>query len=289
MAFRSAPLFILPLLAVAATTAHAADLIEAPPPQEFSPLTYISIEGGPVWVNSDIRSSDQDKLGNVDDGTGFYAAATLRRMFDPNWDWQITGTGTWLGETNADGGRFGDKANSDLDFQTADFDFGYHFNGNPLTRVLFGARVLHSTNSLDFDFGPDLSFLDGLTYHAEGWAVGPRVGLQSETMLGASKFGFVAEASGSVLFGSFDVDRNDDYSSGSSSESRTVTNLEGLAGLSWHATDNMTVTVGYRAQQWWGLRKDTKVVGFAPSNDYTIDVDKDVLVHGPFIRAGLTF
>jgi len=285
MAIRSAPLFILPLLAVAASNAHAADLIEAPPPQEFSPLTYISIEGGPVWVNSDIRSSDQDKLGNVDDGTSFYAAATLRRMFAPNWDWQITGTGTWLGETTAEGDQYGDKAKADLDYQTADFDFGYHFNGNALTRVLFGARILHSTNSLSYDNGFD----SRLTYDAKGWAVGPRVGLQSETMLGASKFGFVAEASGSVLFGSFDVDRNDYDSSGSSSESRTVTNLEGLAGLSWHATDNMTVTVGYRAQQWWGLRKETSVVGEGFDADYKIDVDKDVLVHGPFIRAGLTF
>lgn len=285
MASRSTPLFVLPLLAIAANTATAADLVETPP-QEFSPLTYISIEGGPVWVDSDIRASDQDKLGNVEDGTGFYAAATFRRMFDPSWDWQITGTGTWLGEATADG-LFDEKVRADLDFQTADLDFGYHFNGNPLTRLLFGARVLHSTNSLNYDSGVD--FVGRSSYDAEGWAIGPRVGLQSETILGASKFGFVAEASGSVLFGSFDVDRNNLGASESSSESRTLYNLEGLAGLSWHASDNLTFTIGYRAQQWWGLREDTSVVGAGFIGDYSIDVDEDVLVHGPFLRAGLTF
>lgn len=288
MALKSAPLFVLPLLAVAATSANAADLVEAPPPPEFTSINYISIEGGPVWASSDISASESDKLGNIEDGTGFYAAATYRRMFNPSWDWQITGTGTWLGEATADG-LFDEKVKADLDFQTADLDFGYHFNGNPLTRLLFGARVLHSTNSLNYDSGED--FIGKSSYDAEGWAIGPRVGLQSETMLGASKFGFVAEASGSVLFGSFDVDRSALWGGGteSSSESRTVYNLEGLAGLSWHASDNLTFTIGYRAQQWWGLREDTSVVGAGFDGDYNINVDEDVLVHGPFLRAGLTF
>jgi opacity protein-like surface antigen len=285
MASRIAPLFVLPLLAATAAPASAADLAPEPPPivESFAPWTYVSIEGGPVWTDNGLNQPEFDKFGDIEDGTGFYAAATLRRMFNPSWDWQLTGTGTWLPDINASN-EDGDTAHSDLDFQTVDFDFGYHFNGNPLTRLHFGARFLHASDSLDyFSEGYDEYF----SYEAKGWAIGPRVGLQSETMLGKSRFGFVAEASGSVLFGSFDVDRH--YSSGgtstSSNESRTVYNLEGLAGLSWHASDRMTFTVGYRAQQWWDLRKGAGI----DADGYLLQADEDVLVHGPFLRAAVTF
>mgnify|MGYP001151585567 CR=1 FL=1 len=282
MALKSAPLFVLPLLAVATTSASAADLAEAPPP-EFSPLTYISIEGGPVWSNSSLNEPNRDKFGDIDDANGFYAAATLRRMFNPSWDWQITGTGTWFSTLDAKG-EFS-EAHSDLDFQTVDLDLGYHVNGNPLTRLLFGARLLHSNDSLDYIYG-DGGFNFDYSYEAEGWAIGPRVGLQSETMLGGSQFGFVAEGSGSVLFGSFDVDRHDwDSGGSSSSQSRTVYNLEGLAGLSWHPSTNVAFTIGYRAQQWWNLREGAGI----NADGYRLEADEDVLVHGPFLRAAVNF
>lgn len=281
MPSRSAPLFILPIMAFAANTANAADLVETLPP-EFTPITYISIEGGPIWTDHGIRDTADDKFGNIEDGKGFYAAATLRRIFAPDWDWQITAIGTWLDETSAgDADSLDGRVRTDLDFQTVDLDFGYHLDQNPLTRLLFGARILHSTNSLGFrnDWVAE-------TFNAEGWAVGPRVGFQSETMLGGSQFGFVAEASGSVLFGNFNVDIDSEWrGSGSFRDTRTLYNLEGLAGLSWHVTDSLTLTGGYRAQQWWGLRKGTSV-GLV--ND-RLSVNENVLVHGPFARLGLTF
>lgn len=277
MSLKSRALFILPLIA-AVPAANAADMVVMPPP-EVSPINYLSIEGGPVWLQGDIEESGADKFGDIDDQDGFYGAITYRRMFNPNWDWQITGTATWFDELESSG-AFATKLTSDLDFQTIDLDAGYHFNGNPLTRFLFGLRVLHSEDSLSYDdAGPVF------TYDAEGWAVGPRVGVQSETMLGSSNFGFVAEASGSILFGSFDVDTSDVFSSEESSDSRTIYNLEGLAGLSWHASDTWTFTAGYRLQQWWGLREGTRVeVG-----DYALSADENPLIHGPFLRAATTF
>lgn len=251
------------------------------PPPEVSPINYLSIEGGPVWMEGDLEESGDDKFGDIDDQDGFYAAITYRRLFNLNWDFQVTATGTWLdeisGNTDPAGADF--TYNSDLDFQTIDLDAGYHFNGNPLTRFLFGVRVLHSEDSLRYDDQGNAP----VTYDAEGWAFGPRVGVQSETMLGGSRFGFVAEGSGSVLFGSFDVDtRNNDASP---DDSRTIYNLEGLAGLSWHATDTMTFTAGYRAQQWWNLREGTAVT----LGGYTLSADDDVLIHGPFVRGAVTF
>jgi hypothetical protein len=288
MSLKSKPLFVLPLMA-AVPAANAADMPVMPPP-EVSPINYLSIEGGPVWLDGDLNeeSAFGDKFGDIDDQDGFYAAITYRRMFNPSWDWQITGTGTWLDEINGRGGdSFEDfRFWSDLDFQTVDLDAGYHFNGNPLTRFLFGVRVLHSKDSLSYDDdGNPLS-----TFDAEGWAFGPRVGIQSETMLGGSQFGFVAEASGSILFGSFDVDIDDFFGDRSSSDTRTLYNLEGLVGLSWHATERWTFTAGYRAQQWWNLREGTSVSALSFDDTiYSLSADEDPLVHGPFARVGMTF
>lgn len=285
MSLKSKPLFVLPLIA-AAPAANAADMPVMPPP-EVSPINYLSIEGGPVWLHEALDESgaevDGDKFGDIDDQDGFYAAISYRRLFNPNWDWQITGTATWFDELSDSADAFNSRVRSDLDFQTIDLDAGYHFNGNPLTRFLFGIRVLHSDDSLRFtaDGGRDERF------DAEGWAFGPRVGFQSETMLGNSNFGFVAEASGSILFGSFDVDTftSETDTSSSSSDSRTLYNLEGLAGLSWHASDRLIFTAGYRLQQWWNLREGTSV----SSDGFTLTADDDPLVHGPFLRAATTF
>jgi opacity protein-like surface antigen len=286
MSLKSKPLFVLPLMA-GMPVASAADMPVMPPP-EVSPINYLSIEGGPVWLEEALSDSgeftDEDKFGDIGDQDGFYAAITYRRMFNPNWDWQITGTATWFDELSDSSDDFGGNIRSDLDFQTIDLDAGYHFNGNPLTRFLFGIRVLHSDDSLRFT----ADFNTRQTFDAEGWAFGPRVGIQSETMLGSSNFGFVAEASGSILFGSFDTDTftSDTGTSDSYSDSRTLYNLEGLAGLSWHASDRLTFTAGYRLQQWWNLREGTSISDFG---DFFLTADGDPLVHGPFLRAATTF
>ena len=279
MSLKSKSLFVLPLIG-AAPAANAADMPVMPPP-EVSPLIYLSIEGGPIWMEGDLSETGADKFGDFDNQDGFYAAITYRRFLNPTWDWQITATGTWLDEISGRG--FDEEAGdvrftSDLDFQTIDLDAGYHFNGNPLTRFLFGIRALHSRDELNYEdfFGP-------ITYKAEGWAFGPRVGFQSETMLGSSRFGFVAEASGSILFGSFDIETQaNDVRTDSS---RTIYNLEGLAGLSWHANDTWTFTAGYRLQQWWNLREGTAV----SDQGYTLSADEDPLLHGPFLRVATTF
>ncbi len=279
MSLKSKTLFVLPLVG-AAPVANAADMPVMPPP-EVSPINYLSFEGGPIWMEGDLSESGEDKFGDFEDQDGFYAAITYRRFLNPTWDWQITATGTWLDDIS--GSSFENAENfrysSDLDFQTIDLDAGYHFDGNPLTRFLFGLRVLHSKDELNYDDSGN----PASTYKADGWAFGPRVGVQSETMLGSSRFGFVAEASGSILFGSFDIDtENNDASTDSS---RTVYNLEGLAGLSWHATDTWTFTAGYRLQQWWNLREGTQI----SIGGYTLSADEDPLLHGPFLRAATTF
>src|SRR5690606_3131571 len=114
-----------------------------------------------------------------DDEQGFYVAATYRRLFKPRWDWQVTATGTWV-DTSANTsipGAGDVRFESDLDFQTIDFDFGFHPGANPLNRILFGVRALHVDDSLKL---LEDGFVDG-SYEGSGWAFGPRAGFQTET------------------------------------------------------------------------------------------------------------
>lgn len=283
MSSKLSPLFVLPLVATAAPAANAADMPVMPPP-EVSPINYLSIEGGPVWNDGDFDPSS-DKYGDMDDEDGFYVAATYRRLFRPEWDWQITAAGTWVDTSSS--GEFG-NFESDLDFQTIDFDFGFHPGANPLNRFLIGIRALHLNDSLTLTDGGTLYG----SYEGEGWAFGPRAGFQTETMLGGSQFGFVAEGSGSILFGNFDNEYFDSVlipPSTSSDDNRTIYNLEALAGLSWHATSQFTLTAGYRVQKWWNLREGATATDNDLSPPYSITADEDPLIHGPFVRGAITF
>lgn len=288
MSFKSSPLFVLPILALATPVANAADYVEPAP--DFVPKTYISAEGGIIWTDHGIREDGDDKFGDIDDDdNGFYAAITARRMFNPSWDIQLTGTGTWLDgasqRADPDGADY--RYNTDLDFQTIDLDVGYHPMENPMIRLLLGLRVLHVDDELTYSDTNPFAGDHFASFDSNGWAVGPRIGIQSEMMLGDSKFGLIAEGSGSILFGKFDEDwENFNGPSGSDNDSRTVYNLEGLAGLSYHCNENFAITIGYRAQKWWDLRENT---GVSFDNGYSLTADPDVLVHGPFARVGLTF
>ena len=282
MPSKLSPLFVLPLFVVAAPVANAADAVVLPP--EVNAIDYLSFEGGPLWNNANFDRSS-DKYGKMADEDGFYAAATYRRLFKPEWDWQITATGTWV-DTSSTGG-FG-RFKSDLDFQTIDFDFGYHPGANPLYRLLFGIRTLHMNDRLTLTDG---GFEYG-SYEGKGWAFGPRAGFQTETMLGGSRFGFLAEGSGSILFGSFDNKYFDSVlapPTTSSDDHRTVYNVEALAGLTWHATNQFTLTAGYRIQKWWNLRSGATATDGSLFPPYSVSADKDPLFHGPFLRVAVTF
>lgn len=281
-----APLFVLPVVALAATAASAADAVVMPP-DEVAPINYMSIEGGPLWNNGNFDETE-DKFGNIDDEQGFYVAATYRRIFKPEWDWQVTFTGTWLDTSARENSPQPSRFESDLKFQTIDFDFGYHPGANPLNRFLLGVRALHLDDEIRINgevFGNPWSS----SYEASGWAFGPRAGFQTETMINGSQFGFVAEGSGSILFGKIDKDYFDSGAGDSSSDDTdTIYNLEALAGLSWHATSQFTITAGYRVQKWWGLR-DGATATNTQAGLYEISADEDPLLHGPFLRAATTF
>lgn len=278
MASKLTPLFVLPLFAV--VDANAADMPVMLPP-EVDAVNYLSVEGGPLSSDGKFDRSS-DKYGRMSDERGFYGAATYRRLVHPQWDWQFTATGTAVDTSSSNFWTF----RSDLDFQTVDLDLGYHPGANPLNRLLFGIRALHLNDTMTLSNGGGLYG----SYGADGWAFGPRAGFQSETMLGGTRFGFVAEGSGSMLFGNFKHNYYDGLAAPTTSDShRTVYNIEALAGLSWHITGKFTLTAGYRFQKWWNLREGATVTDSTTNPPFVVTADKDPLFHGPFLRAAITF
>ena len=99
--------------------------------------------------------------------------------------------------------------------------------------------------------------------------------------LGNSQFSFLAELSGSVLFGHANLDRDGNlFDPTPFSGQRTTYNVEALVGLGWQLSEDKTLTVGYRGQQWWGLRNADLI----NTLDSFIEVSDEKLIHGPFAR-----
>ena len=144
---------------------------------------------------------------------------------------------------------------------------------------------------------------------SEFWGIGPRVGTDFRTRLGDSPFGISGSVAGAAIFGSRDVktttslaiggdlgdigDLCDSFCGGKGesceeidverdSHSDVVYNLEGNVGLDFHAGEQATFTIGYRAQQWWDIREDQ-------SSDDKLGVDDDLLVHGPYAKVTADF
>lgn len=268
------PLFVLPLVA-AASVANAADIgpvvvQQAVAPISFEPTTHFHVEGGPIFSASRITEEESDKFGEFPNDRGFYVGAVLRRLFEPKWSWQIGAGYTLLRELEVFG--FAETLSSNLRFETFDVDIGFHAGGDIHNRVFGGLRVLHSTDSLELTT-PGPTFLSV----GEAWLVGPRVGVGGQFPLGSSSFSFVAELSGAALFGTAEVFLDGFDASGP----RMAFNLEGLGGLSWSSPGRAAITIGYRAQQWWGLRQATEVD--------TILVDTNKLLHGVFARLAFDY
>lgn len=263
----------------AASAANAADInnvvLPVPPAVVFQPVTHVHVEGGPISSAARITTNPADKYGDIPNDRGFYVGAAIRRLFRPTWSWQIAGTATWLRELVLQD-NFGSELRSSLRFQTYDVDLGFNPGGNIHNRLFAGLRVLHSVDSLTMVGGGDFSEATGTA-----WMFGPRVGASAQLPLGAGGFALVADISASALFGNATVF----FDATDMSGWRTAFNLEGQVGFGWNPPGQMEFVVGYRAQQWWGIRHGTSVSTFFA--DATVDTDK--FLHGPFARLGFDF
>ncbi|MGD9739040.1 MAG: hypothetical protein AB7O56_13305 [Bauldia sp.] len=288
MSLKRSPIFVLPVIAVA-SAAQAADItpitviptpVIVPPPEE-APRTHVHIEGGPVFSSSRITDDPEDKFGDIPNDRGYYFGGLARHMFSDNMSFEVGAGFTYFRELSVADEGDDIELRANLGFQTYDLGLGYHPGSDLHTRLLVGLRVLHVSDSLTLDALPD-DFDETI---GNAWLYGPRIGFATEKPLGGGNLSLLAEVSASFLFGHAAVFENPGGDEEDFSGSRRVGNVEGLIGLGWHPSENVSIAIAYRGQQWWGLRQALTV----DNGEVAIFVDADKFIHGPVIRLSLDF
>lgn len=256
----------------------------------------VSAWGGYLFNGSqDVFSPDEStKLGNLsslqpgDDGFNF--GLSVGHAIDENWDWKASFNAAIF--DNADTTAVDEGADvfaqTKLDFQYGDFDFGYRvpFADGSVMRLFAGVRILHADTAVDYGFDDD-GFNGGLTSKTNFWAFGPRIGLEGKLALGDSAFSLNYAASGSVLYSGADrdvfyaSDWYDDFQYSSSGSADPIWNAEGSLALAYNFNPRTSLELGYQVQQWWGLAPSVRYA--EPDGDF-VGGNSDVLTHGPFIK-----
>lgn len=304
-------------LVTASSLANAAD----PEAQGYFdyPTTFISFEGGYFFNASPENasfgsgySSDADKLGSLDSlkpgAGGAQGRFELGQRLDDTWDFKV-GLGMITQREDTSDTNFSVKpipsellvvsgtasAAQKIDMQIADIEVGYRPDdlGSLQTRLFGGFRGLHAQTELTLEGTSNFSLgtfngADKLGGGFDGQAtddvfvLGPRVGVDLALPVNGHDVALVGSASGSVLFGTVESSTGWAGGSESSSDSLTVWNVEGMAGMSVGIGERANLTFGYRVAEFGGLTVDRSDVD--KMGDFSGDGQSDLLLHGPFAR-----
>lgn len=284
--------------------AHAADI--EPVGNVDYPTTFISFEGGVLFDASPSNlgfDAEDDKLGGLGSlGPGTWGGEgrfEFGQAIDRHWDYRIGLSAFALGEDTSQGTS--DPSDTDISgvaharenisLQLLDAEIGYRTDdvGALQTRLFAGLRGLHSVTETKWDYdGQGAYDRDKLgDFNDEVFALGPRIGLDLALPLSGSNVSLVGSASGSVLFGDTGSRyRFDDGNGGGKlslwSDSETIWNVEGMAGVAFAIGKNADLTLGYRAAEFSNLMSDRSDVD--KEGEFSDDGRSDLLVHGPFAR-----
>lgn len=275
MSIRSTLLAATALVAAAVATPAGAEERAA----RLGPVVEFGLEGGFMFNESDTTAGfeDSDKYGDLGDlaagEEGTYFALSGRFHLDESFAIDGALTSTFLHEDNVS--ALGASASNGLDYQTLDVSLVYKLGDD--FALFGGVRGLHADNEIEAS-----GFLASDTIDANVWMGGPRLGAEMDLQFGDFPVGVVGSVSGSVLFGSVDVEG----SYPGMSEGVTTYNLEGSLALSYEIADGVQLQAGYRAQQFWNL---APTFGEISTSGYDYDGEGDVLVHGPFAKVHLSF
>jgi hypothetical protein len=277
----------------------------------------ISVEGGFLINDSPhnmgLTQSDVDFSGgfrglpSLHPGhDGASAGLSLMQPIDSHWDWKLGWRYSWLGTKSFSGpavtggadpgtGSISDR----LTFQTIDPEFGYHLpmmSGIDL-RLFAGPRVLNVNNRVAYGID-ESDKLGSYDHRSQLWGAGPRVGLQASIPSTSWPVSLDLPLSlnlmgaGAAIF-SNQRDRFDYSYSGTDTgggnpkfdNAPTIYNLEGSIGIGYKICDPLTLTVGYRAQQFWHAVPN--FTGIDAFGDVELK-QTNILVHGPFARFTVT-
>ncbi|MCA3574000.1 MAG: hypothetical protein IOC86_08780 [Aestuariivirga sp.] len=287
--------FLLATTAIAALAAHVqmAQAADATGYADY-PSAFISFEGG-YYFNASQENVDFDdddsELGNLDSlrpgGNGWQGRFELGQRLNETWDFKIGLSAIALGSDSTDDNDARSDASQDMDLQILDLEAGYHLGGmdSVEARLFAGVRGLHarSQTSWHADEGDKLGEFDDEVY-----ALGPRVGVDLAVPMDTHDIALVGSVSGSLLFGTVDSEASyrgdpifNDYDT-DTTDTQTLWNVEGMAGVAFGIGERADLTLGYRVAQFGDLAVDRSDVDKA--GDFSANGESDLLLHGPFAR-----
>lgn len=270
----------------------------------FEPTRYISVEGGFFLNDTDnvlAFDPDEDKIGGEipapftglpplsAGGDGWQGGVEFGSRVDPVWDYRV---GVNLIDLGAEGAADGSAtASTELRIGYADAEIGYRpeFGDNLGLRLFGGVRGLVASADSTFAFGSEEEKLG--EFKDDTWAIGPRVGVGiAIPVIEERGISLVGSVAGAALFGkrdtdySYDIRQNQEFVpiDQSFSDSVTIWNADIMAGLAIPLTSSAGITLGYKGQGFGDLvRSRSDIVS---SGEYTDDGERDVWVHGPFVK-----
>ncbi len=259
------------------------------------PATFISFEGGIFFDASPSNISfDEDslKLGDLNPlnpgDWGGQGRFELGQSLGSDWDYKVGVSAVFLGEDSSSDDDA--KAAQKTSLQTVDLEIGYRPSdiGGLKTRIFGGLRGLHSDSEADWSY--DFPSRNG-EFNDEVYAIGPRIGVDILIPLQAANVSLIGSASGSALlasmessyeFDGFNLFDGFDWELTRWSDTKTIWNVDAMAGVSFGVGDDADLTIGYRAAQFSGLIGDRSEIAF--NGEFSKDGTSDLLVHGPFAR-----
>ncbi len=245
----------------------------------LGPVVEFGLEGGFLFNDSDTTAGfdDSDKYGDLSDlvpgDEGGYFALSGRFHLDEDFAIDAALASTFLDQDNSS--TFFESGSNAFSYQTMDASLVYKLGDG--FDLFGGLRGLHLDNEIEA-----AGFFASDNIDATAWLVGPRLGADMNLQFGDFPIGVVGAVSGSVLFGSIEVDG----SYPGMSQGVTVYNLEGSLALAYEIVEGVSLQAGYRAQQFWGLAPEFNEISPA---GYSYGGEGDVLVHGPYAKIHLSF
>lgn len=270
------------------------------------PTAFLSFEGGVVIDSSPANTEfavDDEKLGVLDSlqpgDWGGEVRVEMGQRLDSHWDYKVGLAAIFLNEDQTSGhvdfglGPGHSEASQKTSLQIIDAEVGYRPDdmGQIQARLFAGVRGLlaQTENDWSYNDGASNTGTDDKMgeFDDNVYAIGPRIGVDLVVPVESSGISLVGSASGSVLFGSVESDyayRNDSGGSSftSTSDSQTIWNVEGMAGVSFDVGEHADLILGYRAAEFGGLMVDRSDID--SSGNFSDDGTSNLLVHGPFAR-----
>jgi len=186
-------------------------------------------------------------------------------------------------------------------FETGDFEVGFtpHLDNGLNVRLFGGIRALHFNNGIDkAGIGQTSGFSGSSSFNyqisgdesisSDFLGAGPRIGLSAAKRFDSSNFGLSGSLAGAAIFGrqtdtvkvlatatGSGAPTGGGSSSFSTTENKTVVDVQGSLGIDYYLDDASALTVGYQAEELFNV---------GPVFDSSSTQQTNKLVSGPFVK-----